>query len=67
MQRRAAGAYAVILVVIAALAGYAIVTGRAAAMNNPEHMVEKAWAIAGLAGLTAVVLLAAAYMPVRGD
>lgn len=61
MQRRAAAAYTAILVVIAAAAAAGIVTGRTAGMK-PEL-----WAIAALSGLTAVVLLAAAYMPVRGD
>jgi hypothetical protein len=62
MQRRSAAAYTALFVAVTAAASYGIVTGRTAGLGQPTM-----WALASLSGITAIVLLAAAYMPVRGD
>lgn len=61
MQRRAAGAYVALFVVIAVGAAYGSFSGR-----FPE-LSHNFWAIAVLSGVAAVLLLAMAYMPVRRD
>lgn len=61
MQRRAAAAYAALFVVIAAGAAYGRFSGQ---YGNMSHNL---WAVAVLSTITAVLLLAMAYMPVRRD
>lgn len=68
MQRRAAGAYTGLLVLITVAATYGILTG-APPYPGGEFETYKShlWAIAGMSTIAAVVLLATAYMPVRSD
>lgn len=61
MQRRAAAVYVAILSLVALGAAYVLWAG------FYPNMKEEFWAVGAMSGLTAVVLLASAYMPVRGD
>lgn len=61
MQRRAAGAYVALFVVIAVGAAAASFSGRFPDLSH------NFWAIAVMGTVTAVLLLATAYMPVRRD
>lgn len=61
MQRRAAAAYVALFVAIAVGAAYGTWSGR-----FPE-LSHSFWAITVMSTITAVILLAMAYMPIRRD
>lgn len=68
MQRRAAAAYTGLLVLITAAATYGILTGAPPYPGEEfETFKPHFWAIASMSTVSAVVLLASAYMPVRRD
>lgn len=68
MQRRAAAGYTGLFVLLTVAASYGILTG-APPYPGEEFETYKThfWAIAAMSTVTAVVLLATAYMPVRSD